>query len=78
MGAYKAGVKTVIIPMKNFADISEVDEIVKENVEFIPAHTIEEVLNIAVAADKVDSKPVRKKASSSARAVKSTAVRAKS
>ena len=78
MAAYKAGVKTVIIPMKNLPDVSEIDEIVKENVEFVPVQNIKEVLKVALVTDKEMNKPVRKKASCTARSSKTTPVRAKS
>ncbi len=48
MAAYKNGVKTVIIPEKNVPDLYEVDEIVKENVKFIPAETLDTVLRHAL------------------------------
>lgn len=49
MAAYKNGVKTVIIPEKNVPDLYEVDAVVKENVEFIPAKTLDTVLKHALA-----------------------------
>ncbi|MBQ9384535.1 MAG: endopeptidase La [Ruminiclostridium sp.] len=48
MAAYKAGVKTVIIPKENEADLDEVDETVKDNVRFIPAEKIQTVLENAL------------------------------
>lgn len=48
MAAYKNGVKTIIIPAKNVPDLYEVDAIVKENVEFIPAETLDTVLRHAL------------------------------
>ena len=47
MAAYKAGVKTVIIPKDNVPDLHEVDAVVKENIEFKPVETIDEVIEIA-------------------------------
>ncbi len=49
MAAYKNGIRTVIIPEKNIPDLYEVDEIVKENVKFIPAKTLDTVLKNALA-----------------------------
>ncbi len=49
MAAYKAGVKTVIIPYENKPDLEEVEDIVKDNVDFIPAKTIQTVLDNALA-----------------------------
>ncbi len=48
MAAYKAKVKTVIIPYENKPDLEEVDNIVKENVRFIPVKNIEAVLDNAL------------------------------
>ena len=48
MAAYSAGVKTVFIPFENFADLDEVDEIVKENVNFIPVKKAEEIIDKAI------------------------------
>ena len=48
MAAYKAGVKTVIIPKDNEPDLYDVDEAVKSAVEFIPVSKLDEVFGIAV------------------------------
>lgn len=48
MAAYKNGIKTVIIPKENQYDLQEVDDIVKENVEFIPVENLADVIKIAV------------------------------
>ena len=50
MAAYRNGVKTVLIPHGNVADLAEVDQIVKDNVEFIPVRKIDEVLPTAIPA----------------------------
>lgn len=74
MAAYKAGVKTVIIPKENEADLDEIDETVKDNVRFIPAEKIQTVLDNALvfpaSAPKKTSKTSRgrtKKTSGSAK-----------
>ena len=54
MAAYKAGIKTVIIPEGNKADLEEVDDIVKENITFMPVQNLSEVLEIAL--DKPEKK----------------------
>ena len=48
MAAYKAGAKTVIIPKENEPDIFELDEIVREGLNFIVAERIETVLENAL------------------------------
>ena len=56
MGAYKAGVKTIVIPKKNETDVFEVDETVKEKINIIPVETIDEVLEIAFTLDSTYQK----------------------
>lgn len=51
MAAYKAGVKTVIVPDANFGDMDEVEDVVKENVKFVFAKTITDVLDVALEKD---------------------------
>ncbi len=48
MAAYRAGVKTVIIPKENESDLSEVDAAVKEAVEFITVGTVDELLGLVL------------------------------
>lgn len=62
MGAYKMGIKTIVIPKDNESDLHEVDSTVKENVNIIPVETIDEVLEIAFNLDKKYEKPSAMKA----------------
>lgn len=48
MAAYKNGINKVIIPLDNAADIEEIDEAVKSNVEFITVSSLDEVFEAAV------------------------------
>ena len=48
MAAYKNGIKTVIIPKANEADLEDVDNVVKENVNFIPVENFSEIISIAL------------------------------
>ena len=52
MAAYKAGIKTVIIPKDNLPDLDEVDETVKANIEFVLAEHISDVLETALVGGK--------------------------
>lgn len=56
MAAYKAGIKTVIIPKANKPDLEEVDDKVKDSVEFVFADTIEDVLATALTVPEADKK----------------------
>jgi hypothetical protein len=65
MAAYKAGVKTVIVPKDNKGDLDEIDDAVKLGLEFVFAETVEDVLNTAlVKQDKrhadIPFRPVKK------------------
>ncbi len=46
--AFKAGVKTVIIPKDNEKDLKEIDAEVREGLEFVPVTSVMEVLQIAL------------------------------
>ena len=48
MAAYKAGMKTVIIPAANKGDLEEVDNVVKDNIQFIYAEKLSDVLEVAL------------------------------
>lgn len=48
MAAYKAGMKTVIIPAANKGDLEEVDNVVKDNIQFIYAEKLSDVLDVAL------------------------------
>ena len=48
MAAYKAGISTVIIPEANRADLEEVDEAVKESLNFVFAENLSDVLETAL------------------------------
>jgi len=70
MAAYKAGIKTVIIPKENEGDLDDVDDTVKMGLEFVFAEDITQVLDTALVKSskkqKCDipyelvKKPVRK------------------
>lgn len=54
MAAYKAGIQTVIIPEENLPDLEEVDTVVREHVTFVPAKTLDTVLETALVPEKVE------------------------
>ena len=49
LAAYRAGVKTVILPDDNLRDLDEIDAEARKNLTFIPCKTVLEVLNHALA-----------------------------
>jgi ATP-dependent Lon protease len=49
LAAYRAGIKTVIIPDDNLRDLDEIDSEAREHLEFIPCKTASEVLVHALA-----------------------------
>ena len=48
MAAYRAGVKTIIVPKQNKADLSEIDDVIKDNLRFVFAENIGQVLKTAL------------------------------
>lgn len=48
MAAYKSGAKTVIIPRDNMPDLWEIDQKVKDSLEFIPVSSVKEVFSLAL------------------------------
>ncbi len=59
MAAYKAGMKTVIIPAANKGDLEEVDKVVKENIDFVYAERISDVLEVVL--EKTEPKYIKPK-----------------
>ena len=49
LAAYRAGIKTVILPEDNVRDLDEIDAEARNNLNFIPCKTVSEVLNHALA-----------------------------
>ena len=56
MAAYKSGIKTIIIPYDNKADIEEIDETVKSSVEIVLAKNISDVLETALDIKEIEDK----------------------
>ncbi|MBO5733700.1 MAG: endopeptidase La [Clostridia bacterium] len=48
LAAYQAGIKTVVIPFENKKDIDELENVVKENIDIIPARNMNDVLKVAL------------------------------
>ena len=58
MAAYRMGIKKVIIPKKNEADLAEVDPKVKGAIRFVVATNLDEVFENALVAKTDDKKAV--------------------
>lgn len=58
MAAYKAGIKTVIIPDENLSDIKQFDKVVVDAVDFIPVSDVSEVLKLALNRKSENKKVV--------------------
>lgn len=58
MAAYRAGIKTVVIPEENFSDLDEVDPVVKEGIQFVTAKQIETVLDTALVRSVEETESV--------------------
>ena len=52
MAAFRAGVKTVILPVENERDLRDIDKTVRAELKFIPAASIDTVLQTALLSDE--------------------------
>ena len=55
--AYNMGIRTLLIPKENMRDIAELDEVVRNEVTFIPCETLDDVLKNALVypAEKIST-----------------------
>ena len=61
LAAYRLGIRTVIIPKDNVPNLEEIDDTVKNEVEFVPVSTIDEVVDTALCSIKQTGKKHAKK-----------------
>ena len=54
MAAYRGGVRTVFIPKANLPDLDEVDQKIKDNVEFVPVEFAHEIIDKALVAKETE------------------------
>jgi ATP-dependent Lon protease len=52
LGAHRAGIKVIVLPKENEADVEDIPEEVRSQLAFHPVETLEEVLKIALIPDK--------------------------
>ncbi len=52
LAAYRAGVKTVIIPDENRRDLDEISDTIKDAIGFVPVKSMDEVLSVALSKTK--------------------------
>jgi ATP-dependent Lon protease len=52
LGAHRAGIKVIVLPKENEADIEDIPEEVRLQLSFHPVETLEEVLRIALVPEK--------------------------
>lgn len=62
MAAYKVGISTVIIPSANRPDLEEVDDKVRDSLEFVFADTLEDVLSCALERQTETKQPLKPRA----------------
>ena len=48
LAARRLGIRTVILPAMNEADLTELPEEIRRDMTFVPAQTLEEVLSVAL------------------------------
>ncbi|MCK4384961.1 MAG: endopeptidase La, partial [candidate division Zixibacteria bacterium] len=52
LAAYRAGIETVILPKENQKDMVEIPDEIKKKIKFLFAHTMDEVLKLALDTKK--------------------------
>ena len=52
MAAYRAGIRRIIIPYKNVPDLEKIPQAIREDIKFVPAREISEVIANALIGDK--------------------------
>jgi ATP-dependent Lon protease len=63
LGAVRAGIREIILPIDNEADLEDISEDVQETLTFHPAETLDDVIAVAlVDGSKVAREPKRKRA----------------
>ena len=60
MAAYREGMKLVLIPKDNESDLYEVDDEVKEHLQFMPVSTLKQVLDTALLKPAAKPLPARR------------------
>jgi len=60
MAALRSGVKTVIIPSENEPDLDEIDQVVRNDLNFITADSIDDILNIALDFSAIEDNAQQK------------------
>lgn len=61
LAAYRLGIKRIIVPFDNNADFYELPQVVKDNIEFIFAKNMDEVLKNALTEPVLPILPINKK-----------------
>lgn len=56
MAAYRAGIKTVIIPAENESDLKEIDDVVKNSLKFVMAEDLNTVFEYALDKSNLKKK----------------------
>ena len=52
LGAHRAGIRVIVLPKENEADIEDIPDEVRNLLSFHPVETLEEVLRIALVPEK--------------------------
>ena len=53
LAAKRAGIKKILFPFENIKDLEDIPDSVKEEIEFVPVKTMEEVLKHALVKKEV-------------------------
>lgn len=63
LAAHRSRLKTVILPARNEADLEDLPEEVRKEIDFVYAETVDDVLNTALESFPIKPKPKKRKSS---------------
>ena len=63
LAAHRSRLKTVILPARNEADLEDLPEEVRKEIDFVYAETVDDVLNAALESFPIKPKPKKRKSS---------------
>ena len=59
MAALRAGVKTVILPAENEADLAQIDQTVRSKLEFVPTDHVDKILDLVLIPSESANMPLQ-------------------
>jgi ATP-dependent Lon protease len=59
LAAHRSGLKTIILPARNQADLEELPDEVRQSLEFVFVETVDDILNIAFDSNHSEKRAMK-------------------